>query len=126
VEEWFWLRMYGIPGPGVDWIVLFAFLVIGIVYWLSPVIGYRFERRRAIAGSLYLLVAYVGISLAHFLVMYLYILDQPTRPNREPAPLHIHFGFWIGKMVFFFAAIILFVVGLQSLRFRTDGTRGSP
>jgi hypothetical protein len=109
----------GLFAGGIDYIAVFLFVAIAVLYFLAPVLGYRPERRGTLAASLYLLVGYAGASLIQMLIVYLQVL---SRSSRGDATGHIFFLFAILKLILFIVAMILFAVGLQALRPRA----GSP
>lgn len=122
MEEMMMLRLFGGSfGSGIDWVAVLAFLVIAVVYWLTPILGCRFHRAGAIAASLYLLIGYAGVSLLQFIVQFFQILDRSggrMGMGRDEASLHLFFGFAFLKTLLFVIALVMFVLGLQSLRIR--------
>jgi hypothetical protein len=101
---------------GVDWVVVFAFFAIAVIYVIVPVIGYEPRRPSQFAASLYLLVAYASVTLVQQLLQYLHFLEGSS-VNRGNSSLeaHVIFGFAAVKTLLFIIALFTFVIGLQSL-----------
>jgi predicted membrane channel-forming protein YqfA (hemolysin III family) len=112
-------------GP-MEWVAIFLFVAIAVLYCLAPALGYRPERRGALAASLYLLVGYGAVTLVQFLLMYLQLLSRSS----GDATGHMFFLFQMLKVLLFLVAMILFAVGLQALRYRgsspPEDWRGGP
>jgi hypothetical protein len=118
-----WLRMPGVGfGSAIDWAAVFAFFAVGTTYYLAPVLGYAPERRGTLGTSLYLLLAYAGLSVLQFGILYLQMLDKAGRKPDELVMLAM-MGFGILKLLFFFLALLLYVLGLQSLRLNRGDVR---
>jgi hypothetical protein len=126
MEEMAWLRLSGGLFGSVDWTVVFAFIAIAVIYVILPVLGYPPERRGLIIASLYLLIGYAGLSLLQFGILYLQMLNRGGRGGGDAAAQSIVFAFSVLKMLAFLVAMILFVVGLQSLRFGRPPMRREP
>jgi len=115
-DEAVWLRVVGLgSGSAIDWVAAFAFFAIAATYFLAPVIGYAPERRGSLMTSLYLLLAYAGLSVLQYGVLYLQVMDRGGRRPDELVVLGV-FGIALLKLIFFFLALLTFVLGLQSLR----------
>lgn len=124
MDEMMMLRMMGAGGlfGGIDWIAVLAFLVIAVVYWLTPILGCRFHKPGNIAASMYLLIGYAGVSLLQFVVQFFQLLDRSGRGmGGGEGGLHLFFGFSFLKTLLFVIALLMFVIGLQSLRIRRPG-----
>jgi hypothetical protein len=114
----FFLRLFSASiGGGIDWAAVFAFIAAAVFYFLAPVIGYRIDRRGPLAVSMYLLIGYAGLALIQVFVQYTSTLGQGAA-MRGDSNLHLFFAFVMLKMIAFIAAMILLVVGLQTLRLR--------
>src|SRR5262245_55202420 len=121
MDDFTWLRLLGgLTGGGIDLVAIVAFVAAAVLYFLAPVVGYRPDRRGALAISMYLLVGYAGLALMQVFIQYTAFLDKGTGGNvtRGDTGLHVLFGFVMLKMIAFIASMILLVVGLQSLRLR--------
>lgn len=121
MEEMMMFRMLGAGSlfGGIDWVAVLAFLVIAVVYWLTPILGCRFHRPGNVAASLYLLIGYAGVSLLQFIVQFFQLLERSGRGmGGGEGSLHLFFGFSFLKTLLFVIALIMFVIGLQSLRIR--------
>src|SRR5438874_375448 len=62
VRWWIWVHY----GP-TDLITVVAFLVVGLVAFLAPVVGYKPGRSAALTASLYLLVSYFLVSIVQII-----------------------------------------------------------
>jgi len=89
-----------------------------VVYWLTPILGCRFHRPGHVAASLYLLIGYAGVSLLQVIVQFFQLLDRSGRGMGGEGSLHLFFGFSFLKTLLFVIALVMFVIGLQSLRIR--------
>jgi hypothetical protein len=102
----------------IDLPALLSFLTFSVVYLLVPFLGYQAERRGAIAVALYLLIAYMGLSLIQFL-MYassLFQVQLGRGNNGMDLSSVMLFIFIFLKMLVFLLAMLAFVTGLRSLR----------
>src|SRR5687767_8953679 len=116
-EDLMMMRMLGLDfGSTVDWVAVFSFFVVALIYFLAPVVGYGPGGRGTLVASLYLLLAYAGATALQYSVFYLQMLDRngPGRPD-ELMMLTL-FGFSVVKLLLFVVALLLFVIGLQSMR----------
>jgi hypothetical protein len=129
-DEIMMMRMLGGlfgAGGGADWVVIFLFVAAGVLFFLAPVLGYRSDRRGGLATSMYLLVAYTGVSLIQLFVQYIQMLDRDGGGGGRDGGFHLFFIFAIVKMLLFLIAMGMFVGGLQGLRPRhwTEGPAAS-
>lgn len=120
-EGMMFLQMMG-AGSVVDWVVILSFFAVALTYFLAPVLGYNPERRGMVGASLYLLLAYAGISVLQYALLYLQMMD-PGGGRPDDLTRLVLFGFSILKGLFFFLALLLYVLGLQSLRMRRPDDR---
>jgi hypothetical protein len=124
IDEMMWLRLFGGGfGSGVDLAAVLAFVVFGVVAFLSPVIGYEPRRSAGIPASLFLLTGYVAVSVIQLLVQWTQLLDGRGggfgRGGGEMG-IHLLIGFAILKMLLFLAAMLAFAIGVLNLRIRRD------
>jgi hypothetical protein len=108
----------GMFGTGIDMSAIIAFLVIGVVYLLVPVLGYQTERPPGFAIALYTLIAYGGISLLQMLFWWVMLLDRGNMRALGGQDLmgHVVMLFSAVKLVVFLIAMLSFVRGLRGLR----------
>jgi hypothetical protein len=121
MDELMLLRMFGGGfGSGVDLAAVLAFVVFAVVAFLAPVIGYEPRRTAAIPASLFLLMAYVAVSIIQLLIQWTQLLDGGGRGFGRGGEmgLHLMFGFAIIKMMLFLAAMLAFAIGVLNLRIR--------
>lgn len=118
-------------GSTFDVIAVIVFLAGAAAYAAAPALGYASDRRGAILAALYVLVGFVGVTLAQMLLQWalmLGVVDEPVafkhgaRPFQMEGPgrlpLMLLFTFATMKMFLFAAALTAFVVGLHRLRLR--------
>jgi hypothetical protein len=123
MEELLSLRLFGGGfGGGIDVTALIAYLAFAAFYVAVPLLGYGPERPPALAASLYLMIAYAGLSLVQLLLMWVQIVDGANMNIGQfgRAPFGAHFQLLLAavKLAVFLVAMITFVAGLRSLRFR--------
>jgi hypothetical protein len=123
MDEFAFLRLFGGLSGGVDLAAIVAFIAFGIVYFLAPVVGYRTDRRGALAAALYLLVTYAAVGVIQLFVQYILLVDTGApRPGGRDG-FHFMFIFAIVKLVIFAVAMAMFAAGLQNLRLRSSAPR---
>jgi hypothetical protein len=117
-----WVRFGGITVWGaLDWATVVLFVCIAMVYFLAPVLGYQPEKRSCLTISLYILVAYAGLSVTFLFLQYMELLDEKAEAGilkssgKDLGAIHIAFWFAILKMILFSLAMLMFVLGLQSM-----------
>jgi hypothetical protein len=123
MDELLWLRLSGGGfGGGIDITALIAFLAFAVFYLIVPLLGYGPERPAALAASLYLMIGYAGLSLVQLLLVWVQVIDGPNQNIGQfgRGPFGAHFQLLLAglKLVLFLIAMITFVSGLRSLRFR--------
>lgn len=102
---------------------LFVFLTAAVLFFLTPVVGYRRDKRRFLGVSLWLFLASVALTLTQMMVVY--SLIQMSKPSvRDPNMLlsliaseEFFLGLGLIKAMLFVAAMVFFVIGLQTLQF---------
>ena len=72
----------------------------------------------ALVVSLYMLIAYAGLSVTLLFLQYTKVLDEKAGRAKEGLDVHVLFLLSILKMLLFTLAMVMFVVGLQALRHR--------
>jgi hypothetical protein len=126
MDELMLLRMTGGFGTGLDVTALIAFLAFAAVYFLAPVVTHTRERPAALAIALYLMIGYAAISLAQLLLQWAELGNVGGAfgmPARGPLAVQLLFAFGALKTAIMVIAMIAFVIGLQSLRFKDPETR---
>ena len=117
-SEWF---------GGTFWsplLTMLALLMIGLLYFLAPVLGYTTYNRGLLIGSMWTLLAKMALTIFK---MGLYFLEASGgAPPMGRPPLNGGM-FWLLfpmlESALFIMAMALFVIGLTSLRRNPDGTR---
>jgi hypothetical protein len=126
MDELFLLRMTGGLSTGLDMPALVAFIAFAAVYFLTPAVTHSRERPAALAIALYLLIGYGTLSLAQLVLTWAEMGNAGgfgMAPGRGPMAAQMHIAFGALKMIVFLLALLAFVVGLQSLRFKDPETR---
>jgi len=120
IDDMMWRLLGGGFGSGIDLAAVLAFVVFGVVAFLSPVIGYEPRRSAGIPASLFLLTGYVAVSVIQLLVQWTQLLDRPGPGFGRGSDMGIHLlmGFAILKMMLFMAAMLAFAIGVLNLRIR--------
>jgi len=124
MDELLLLRMTMGGGSGLDITALLAFIAFAAVYFLAPRVTNSRERPPALALALYLMVGYAAISLGQLLLQWSTTLNGGGfRPHGAPVETHLLFACSALKMALMVIAMIAFVAGLQTLRFKDPETR---
>lgn len=129
MNEWELMRLMGggSQTSGIDMTSLVALLTIAVIYFLAPVVGYRFQRPAGIVAALYILVGTTGVSVLQAIMQWLQWLDNGPGfgggfgggpRGRDLTFMQILFLVGILKSLAFLLALVFFVVGLQSMRLR--------
>lgn len=119
-------------GSTFDAIALALFIAVAAAYFLAPALGYESNRRKAILVALYVLVAFVGVSLGQIFVQWALmaeVVEEPEMFKRGGArpfliegpgrlPFLLLFSLATMKMFLFTAGLVAFVIGLSRLRLR--------
>lgn len=123
MDEFFRIMMFGgaggMFGAGIDMSAILAFLVIGVVYLLVPVLGYQTERPPGFAIALYTLIAYGGVSLLQMLFWWMTLLNGGGGMGGfggRDIMAHVVMLFNVVKLIVFLLAMLAFVRGLSGLR----------
>lgn len=102
---------------GIDWVTLLALFAVGLVYFLAPVLGYRTSRRGQLIASLWLLIAKMGLSMLRACVLAVEILDRSLTSGPFKSTLEAIFLLaYALETGLFVLAMVLFVIGLTSMR----------
>jgi hypothetical protein len=119
MEEMMFLRMMssGWFSSGIDLSALIAFLVVGVVYLLIPVLGYQTERPAGFMWALYLFILYAAVTLVQQLVQWVEMLGgNGGGMFSRDVMVHFMMLFVLLKSIVFIAAMLAFVAGLRGLR----------
>ncbi len=126
MDEMMLLRMTGGLGSGLDLAAVLIFIAFAVIYFLAPLVTHTRERPAALAIALYLMVGYAAISLVQLLLQWSGMTNAGGgfgMPGRTPMAVHLLFAFGALKAATVVIAMIAFVVGLHSLRFKDPETR---
>lgn len=118
----------GAMGGRVDWLTVLALLVVAILYFLAPVFGYRTGNRGLLLASLWVFIGKMGLALLCVGILAMAYLDHPSMVSAgSPTGMGTVFVFLnVFEMALFVLGIVLFVVGLTSLRRDMDLPRSLP
>jgi len=105
-----------------EWISILALLIIGTLYFLAPVVGYRSDRRGTLMLALWALIAKLAIGLFQHVYVALLLIDRPGGMGggrggglfgaiEEVLPALVA----LAETAALLAAMVLFVLGLQRL-----------
>jgi hypothetical protein len=64
-----WAMGGGGPLGGVDWLTVLALLMVGLLYFLAPVFGYRTNNRGLLLASLWVLIGKMGLALLRVCIL---------------------------------------------------------
>lgn len=126
MDELLLLRLTGGLGAGLDMTALLAFVAFAVIYFLAPIVTNTRERPAAMALALYLMIGYTAISLAQLLLQWAELGVGGGgfgMPGRGPMAVNLLFAIGALKTAIMVIAMIAFVVGLQTLRFKDPETR---
>jgi hypothetical protein len=121
----------GMLGGDIDWTVLIAFLVIALVAFLSPVVGYEPKRPKGIAAALILLVLYMVLGIFEYAVLWFGFFNEVGENNIRPgrggnSSSNTHFLFSVVRLIIFVVAMLTFALGVLCLRVRKPTPRAEP
>jgi len=122
------MRLGGNLGSAFDMTAIVAFIAFAVIYFLVPVVGYHPQRPAALTASLYILIAYGGLSVVHALLMWVQLFEQPQGfrgGGRLDSGAQVFFMIAGLKMIVFVAALFAFVSGLRGL-YRQPWQPGRP
>ena len=113
---------------GVDWLTVLALLMVGLLYFLAPVFGYRTNNRGLLLASLWVLIGKMGLALLRVCIVAMEILDRAKVPSSGGGNSTMMETLLVLVSVFetglFILGIVLFVIGLTALRRDMDLPRG--
>ena len=117
------LRMMGLASGSVDIFFIITFIAFGIIYFLTPVIGYQEKRPFGLTAALYLLVFYLVATILQLLANWTSfdggIGVAPQRgQNQKQWNFHYHYFFAFVKLALYTLSLYWFVIGLSGLRLR--------
>jgi hypothetical protein len=117
-----WLMGGSGPLGGVDWLTLLALLVVGTLYFLAPVFGYRAGNRGLLLASLWVLLGKMGLALLRVCIIALELLDRPrvTGSASKTTTETLFVLMSVFETGLFVLGIVLFVIGLSALRREMD------
>ena len=112
---------------GIDWLTLLALLVVGVLYFLAGVFGYR--QRGLVLASLWVLILKLGLALLRVCILALEILDRPKVAGSGGSSTTAEMLIVLLNVFetgLFFLGLVLFVIGLSALRRDMDLPRSVP
>ncbi|MGH7171801.1 MAG: hypothetical protein ACRELG_16105 [Gemmataceae bacterium] len=118
----------GILG-GVDWLTLLALLSVAILYFLAPVFGYRTSHRGLMLASLWVFIGKMALGLLRVGIFAMEILDRPKMGGSASSQTTLEMVLVLMSVFetgMFVLGIVLFVIGLTSLRREMELPRSLP
>jgi hypothetical protein len=105
-------------GSGLDTTAILAFLGFAVMYLITPAVARTRDRPTGMALALYLLIGYAGISLLQLLLQWTQMdgMMHAGFQGRGQLGTLLFFGLAALKMLVFLIAMVVFVIGLQSIR----------
>ena len=97
-------------------LTVLALLMIGLLYFLAPVLGYTTHNRGLLVGSMWALLAQMASRTFKITVFFLAAAGAPSPTGGMSQTMSLGFLFPMLDSALFFVAMALFVVGLTSLR----------
>jgi hypothetical protein len=117
-------------GPLLFWaplVSILALLVVALVYFLAPALGYTSYNRGLLLGSLWVLVAKMALMIFKMGLLFLQALDNPSSgPALGGNAAIVSMLFSMLEAGMFILAMALFIGGLASLRRDPDLVRPPP
>jgi hypothetical protein len=129
MENWFLNTVMTGFYSAVEWPAVMLFLGMGVLFFLCPVAGYSVQSRGRIAAGMWLLVAKMGLGLLRVTLLTMAMLDRTgprLDPMTSPSLTSIQTIFPVLEMALFLMAMIMFVLGLQTLTRRPEGAARTP
>jgi hypothetical protein len=116
-----WLYNLATMG-GLDWPGLLALLVVALVYFLAPAVGYGAGRRGLLFAALWVLVGRAALTMLKAVLLFFAIVEGgSTGRGKSPVSSEALFAlFSLLEAGLFVLGMVLFVIGLASLRRRDD------
>lgn len=117
-------------GPICFWsplLTMLALLVVGLLYFLAPAVGYTTYNRGLLLGSLWVLIAKMALVIFKMGILFLEKLDgTPLGDGTSPNGPVLVMLFTLLESGMFVLAMALFAGGLASLRRDHDSLRPPP
>jgi hypothetical protein len=126
------MRSWAMGGSGlfgaVDWLTLLALLAVSVLYFLAPVLGYRASGRGLLLSSLWLLIGKMGLGVLRVGIIAVQILDSTKMGggSKSNTVETIFLFMSVFENGLFVLGMLLFVIGLSSLRREMDLPRSLP
>jgi hypothetical protein len=117
-------------GPIFFWsplLTMLALLVVGLLYFLAPALGYTTYNRGLLLGSLWVLIAKMALMIFKMGILFMEELDGTPSSGKtsQNGPI-MTVLFTMLESGMFILAMALFAGGLASLRRDPDGRRPPP
>ncbi len=116
-------------GPIFFWsplLTMLALLVVGLLYFLAPALGYTAYNRGLLLGSLWVLIAKMALAIFKMGIFFLEQLDRASGDGTSPNGPVLVMLFTLLEAGMFVLAMALFAGGLASLRRDHDSLRPPP
>ena len=115
---------------GMDWVTLLALFVVAGVYFLAPALGYASGQRGLLLGSMWVLLAKVGVTVLK--TGYLLFAIREGKASGPPPAARAFDGPALFVLTSLFEGgllvlgLVLFIAGLAGLRRHDDILRPGP
>jgi hypothetical protein len=122
MENWLYSNLVtGLHGA-VEWPAVMLFLGMGVIFFLSPVAGYSLHNRGRIVAGMWMLVAKMALGLLRSTLLTMLVLDRPhpVFDQNSTSMTSLQTIFPIIEMTLFVMAMVMFVLGLQTLTRRQE------
>ena len=116
-------------GPIFFWsplLTMLALLVVGLLYFLAPALGYTAYNRGLLLGSLWVLIAKMALVIFKMGILFLQELDRTSGDGVSQNGPVVVMLFTLLESGLFILAMALFAGGLASLRRDPDLLRPPP
>jgi hypothetical protein len=105
-------------------LTMLALLVVGLLYFLAPVLGYTTYNRGLLLGSMWTLLAKMALTMFKMGIFFLEAAGNPSpMGGTSPNPNLVGLLFPMLESALFMVAMALFVIGLTALRRDPEGMR---
>jgi hypothetical protein len=116
-SEWFQLSFWS------PLLTMLALLVVGLLYFLAPVLGYTIYNRGLLLGSMWTLLAKMALTMFKMGIFFLEATGNPSQMRGTSNLNLVGLLFPMLESGLFMVAMALFVIGLTALRRDPEGMR---
>jgi hypothetical protein len=118
--------MSALGGPGgIDWTTPLVLFLVGVIYFAAPAVGYSRHYRSLLAGSMWVLVGKMSVSILKTSLLFFEHLNGKSTGLLMQDP-DVYVLFYLFESGLFILAMVLFVAGLMTLRRTEETARAEP